>query len=534
MSTSSPAASTATSVTSARPIISADAVEAVRVGLRIAFAAREPAGGAADLRRGPAEHARRAAARASSRASPRPRTGPPRRGRSRAAALPWRARRRTARPASARPRPPIVRTAATVLRSARSATAAAARPRARRRSAARASRGSPGAAREHRDHDADGERDDDRARREHRRRLRQVDAEGDEQRVQPLGERRGRGTGRRPTRAGRSRTLRAAPSAAPARAVAPSVRSVASSRVRWAIVIESVFAITKLPTNSATPANASRKSWMIVRKPLVFFVACLRLRFARAHLRVRRQQRADLVARAAQACSRAAPRSRSSRACPACRTAPARPGIRRSPSSRRRARTRRRSWRCPRCACAARRRARSRRSSRPPCSACVSAVLASIATSPGPDGHAPATSFSGLKRWLPCGCTLKAEAGGAADRYHLAVAPHQLGRCPRRRPALPRPRAAARTVASSDSENDGRRLAPPPSCSFAADRALAGDDDVGVLVDLREHRPERGFDRVGEDVGAADHRHARARSPARSAPPGACAAARPLSATAIT
>ena len=58
------------------------------------------------------------------------------------------------------------------------------------------------------------------------------------------------------------------------RRVAPSVRRVASSRVRWAIVIESVLAMTKLPTNSATPANASRKSWMIVRKLLVSFVSC--------------------------------------------------------------------------------------------------------------------------------------------------------------------------------------------------------------------------------------------------------------------
>ena len=55
---------------------------------------------------------------------------------------------------------------------------------------------------------------------------------------------------------------------------APSVRSVASSRVRWAIVIDSVFAITKLPTNSAIPPNASRKSWKMLRKPLVSFVAC--------------------------------------------------------------------------------------------------------------------------------------------------------------------------------------------------------------------------------------------------------------------
>ncbi len=44
------------------------------------------------------------------------------------------------------------------------------------------------------------------------------------------------------------------------RRLAPSVRSVASSRVRCAIVIEREFAITKLPTKSATPPNASRKS----------------------------------------------------------------------------------------------------------------------------------------------------------------------------------------------------------------------------------------------------------------------------------
>ena len=40
---------------------------------------------------------------------------------------------------------------------------------------------------------------------------------------------------------------------------APRVRTVANSRVRCAIVIESEFAITKLPTKRAMPANASRK-----------------------------------------------------------------------------------------------------------------------------------------------------------------------------------------------------------------------------------------------------------------------------------
>ena len=59
------------------------------------------------------------------------------------------------------------------------------------------------------------------------------------------------------------------------RLVAPSVRSVASSRVRCAIVIDSVLAITKLPTNNAIPAKASRKFWMMLRKPLVSWVAFL-------------------------------------------------------------------------------------------------------------------------------------------------------------------------------------------------------------------------------------------------------------------
>ena len=40
------------------------------------------------------------------------------------------------------------------------------------------------------------------------------------------------------------------------------MRSVASSRVRWAIVIESVLKMTNAPTNSATAPNASRKYWM--------------------------------------------------------------------------------------------------------------------------------------------------------------------------------------------------------------------------------------------------------------------------------
>ena len=51
---------------------------------------------------------------------------------------------------------------------------------------------------------------------------------------------------------------------------APSVRRVANSRVRWAIVIASEFAITKAPTKSATPANDSRK---VCRKLMKLFVS---------------------------------------------------------------------------------------------------------------------------------------------------------------------------------------------------------------------------------------------------------------------
>ena len=58
---------------------------------------------------------------------------------------------------------------------------------------------------------------------------------------------------------------------------APSVRSVANSRVRCAIVIEREFAITKAPTKSAIPAKPRRNFCRKFRKPLTSsasFVAC--------------------------------------------------------------------------------------------------------------------------------------------------------------------------------------------------------------------------------------------------------------------
>ncbi len=50
---------------------------------------------------------------------------------------------------------------------------------------------------------------------------------------------------------------------------APRVRSVANSRIRCAIVMESEFAITKEPTKSAIPPNASRKPWRNVMNSFV-------------------------------------------------------------------------------------------------------------------------------------------------------------------------------------------------------------------------------------------------------------------------
>ena len=42
------------------------------------------------------------------------------------------------------------------------------------------------------------------------------------------------------------------------RRLAPSVRSIANSRIRWATVIEYVLKMMKRPTNTAAPAKASR------------------------------------------------------------------------------------------------------------------------------------------------------------------------------------------------------------------------------------------------------------------------------------
>jgi hypothetical protein len=54
---------------------------------------------------------------------------------------------------------------------------------------------------------------------------------------------------------------------------APSVRKVANSRVRCAMVIESELAMTNAPTKSATPANESRNVWRKLMKLFVSFAS---------------------------------------------------------------------------------------------------------------------------------------------------------------------------------------------------------------------------------------------------------------------
>ena len=56
---------------------------------------------------------------------------------------------------------------------------------------------------------------------------------------------------------------------------APSVRSVANSRVRWATVIDRVLKITNAPTNSAMPPKPSRKIRTKPRPSLVSLAASL-------------------------------------------------------------------------------------------------------------------------------------------------------------------------------------------------------------------------------------------------------------------
>ena len=58
---------------------------------------------------------------------------------------------------------------------------------------------------------------------------------------------------------------------------APSVRSVANSRVRWATVIDRVLKITNAPTSSAMPPKPSRTLRIIAMPSLMSFGVVLGL-----------------------------------------------------------------------------------------------------------------------------------------------------------------------------------------------------------------------------------------------------------------
>ena len=113
------------------------------------------------------------------------------------------------------------------------------------------------ARRQHGDDDPDHEGEDDRARSDHHVGG-QVEVEGAEQRVEPVRE----ASAEEKPMIDAIRPMTSA-SRSTARRIcfreAPIVRSVASSRVRCATVIDIVLKMTKAPTNRATAPKASEK-----------------------------------------------------------------------------------------------------------------------------------------------------------------------------------------------------------------------------------------------------------------------------------
>ncbi len=262
------------------------------------------------------------------------------------------------------------------------------------------------------------------------------------------------------------------------RRVAPSVRSVASSRVRCAIVIESVFAITKLPTKSATPANASRKSLKIDRKPFVSFVACFASAWpVRTWAVGGRIGAISLTSSAGVVPDFAATSMPSSFPC-LWKTCCA---VGKSKIDHRRAAERRDAADLGDAGdLVAHDGAAGDDADRVADGVVLLlAVFASIATWCGPTGHVPLTSVSGLKRWSPCGWTLNASPGAPCPEITL---PSRPTRCAR---SLMPPSAAAtpgsvRTFVRSDSGNDGSAIW---LFVVPADGALRADHGVRVLVD---------------------------------------------------
>ena len=240
-----------TNTTSARPIISAAAVTAVRPGLAHRVLARQPAGEPAHrLERPPGQRGQRAhQARAEDRhgrAAPAPRPAPIRPAAEPEDSMP------PNRPTSTSPTPPTTPSD----RDARATT----RPRrvdsgsAASRSAAigdtRVARSAGTSADDQRHAQPDHQRHDDRAGREHRAGVRQVDPGRLEQRVDGRRERDAAQQAEQRPHQRRSATPRSPTEVRICRRDAPSVRSIPNSRIRWATVIENVLKIGKAPTKS--------------------------------------------------------------------------------------------------------------------------------------------------------------------------------------------------------------------------------------------------------------------------------------------
>ena len=248
----------ATNVTSARPIISAAAVVAVRAGLRIALSRASR----------PAAPPRRAAGRPT-----------PTRAAGRAAARQRHADEQRSAPSADREqraaRCRAVREQAVAEQRQRAPTTPSddradggdCGPRRQRAPSRTAAIGGTRVARiaghepgEHRHDDPDEQRDDHRARREHGAACGRSSPSAAEQRAEALA--RGRSRAQRPIERGEQADRGASSSTerSTCRRDAPSVRSVANSRVRWATVIESVLKMTNAPTNSAIAAEREQEA----------------------------------------------------------------------------------------------------------------------------------------------------------------------------------------------------------------------------------------------------------------------------------
>ena len=147
------------------------------------------------------------------------------------------------------------------------------------------------------------ERDDGRARLEYEPAVRKREADGVEELEEPLREQEAEeeADDRRETPTTSASTITEPRTC---RFVAPIVRSVANSRVRCAIVIESEFAITNAADEERDAAEGEQESAQEEMKSFVSAASSCRLLLARSHLRALREDRLDLARRAASAHAR--------------------------------------------------------------------------------------------------------------------------------------------------------------------------------------------------------------------------------------